>query len=89
MTEPLVPPKRKNPVVRSRQPVLPPWGRSRVALGLTAAAARGQFELQQCDECGRVQYPPREMCDGCLSNDLTWTEQDGAGEVLSETVLRD
>ena len=88
MTEPLVPPKRKNPVVRSRQPVLPPWGRSRVALGLTAAAARGQFELQQCDECGRVQYPPREMCDGCLSNDLTWTEQDGAGEVLSETVLQ-
>jgi len=68
--------------------VLPPWGRSRVALGLTAAAARGQFELQQCDECGRVQYPPREMCDGCLSNDLTWTPQSGAGEVLSETVLQ-
>ena len=88
MTERLTRPKRKNPVVRTRQPVLPPWGRSRVALGLTAAAARGVFSLQCCDECGRVQYPPREMCDGCLSIELTWTEQGGAGELLSETVLQ-
>ena len=88
MTEPLTKPKRKNPVVRSRQPVLPPWGRSRVALGLTAAAARGRFELQQCRDCGRVQYPPREVCDGCLSIELSWSEQSGAGELLAETVLR-
>ena len=87
MTEPLRPTKRKNPVLRTRQPILPPWGRSRVALGLTAAAARGRFELQKCDECARVIYPPREMCDGCLGIDLTWVEQDGEGELLSETTL--
>ena len=34
-------PKRKNPLRRTRQPTLPPAARSRVALGLTAAAARG------------------------------------------------
>jgi hypothetical protein len=55
-------PKRKNPILRTRLPTLPPAARSRVALGLTAAAALGRFELQQCRECGMVQYPPREAC---------------------------
>jgi hypothetical protein len=48
MTAPLPRPKRKNPLLRTRQPTLPPGGRSRVALGLTAAAALGRFELQTC-----------------------------------------
>jgi len=62
--------------------------RSRVALGLTAAAARGRFELQVCRDCGAVQYPPREVCRVCLSHRLIWRPQDGRGELLSETVLR-
>ena len=61
-------PKRKNPVLRTRLPTLPPAARSRVALGLTAAAALGRFELQQCRDCGTVQYPPREACQKCLSS---------------------
>ena len=32
-----MPPKRKNPILRTRLPTVPPAGRSRVALGLTAA----------------------------------------------------
>ncbi|MCP5179949.1 MAG: SDR family NAD(P)-dependent oxidoreductase [Pseudomonadales bacterium] len=87
MTDALTPPPRKNPILRTRAPVLPPWTRSRVGLGLTAAAARGVFALQTCDECGRTQYPPREMCDGCLCPQLTWTPQDGAGTLLSLTTL--
>lgn len=87
MTTPLQRPQRKNPVVKTRQPVLPPWGRSRVGLGLTAAAARGQFELQRCEDCGRVQYPPREVCDGCVGVELCWVAQGGEGELLSATVL--
>ena len=87
MTEPLRRPKRKNPILRTRLPVVPPWTRSRVALGMTAAAARGSFELQQCSECGRTQYPPREMCSGCLSVDLAWTPVDGSGELIAETEL--
>ncbi|HLB16524.1 MAG TPA: zinc ribbon domain-containing protein, partial [Burkholderiales bacterium] len=62
MTQPLVRPKRKNPVLRTRLPTLPPGTRSRVALGLTAAAAEGRFALQVCRDCGAVQYPPREAC---------------------------
>jgi NAD(P)-dependent dehydrogenase (short-subunit alcohol dehydrogenase family)/uncharacterized OB-fold protein len=79
--------KRKNPILRTRVPLLPPFGRSRVALGLTAAAALGRFELQVCTECGTVQYPPREACHRCLSLELEWQPQSGGGELISETVL--
>ena len=41
MAESLNRPKRKNPVLRTRLPTLPPGARSRIALGLTAAAALG------------------------------------------------
>jgi NAD(P)-dependent dehydrogenase (short-subunit alcohol dehydrogenase family)/uncharacterized OB-fold protein len=80
-------PKRKNPVLRTRLPTLPPAARSRVALGLTAAAALGRFELQQCRECGMVQYPPREACQSCLSVNLIWKIQKPDGELLAQTVL--
>jgi NAD(P)-dependent dehydrogenase (short-subunit alcohol dehydrogenase family)/uncharacterized OB-fold protein len=79
--------KRKNPVLRTRLPTLPPAARSRVALGLTAAAALGRFELQQCRECGTVQYPPREACQKCLSVLLDWKTQPPGGELLAQTVL--
>ena len=87
MTMPLMRPKRKNPVLRTRLPTLPPGQRGRVALGMTAAAAEGRFELQVCDDCGAVQYPPREACHRCLSTAWKWREQSGEGELLSQTTL--
>jgi len=87
MTMPLMRPRRKNPLLRTRLPTLPPGQRGRVALGMTAAAAEGRFELQQCDDCGAIQYPPREACHRCLSVQLKWREQSGAGELLSQTTL--
>jgi NAD(P)-dependent dehydrogenase (short-subunit alcohol dehydrogenase family)/uncharacterized OB-fold protein len=80
-------PKRKNPILRTRLPTLPPGARSRIALGLTAAAAEGRFALQACRDCGSVQYPPRESCGVCLSVSLSWKSQDGKGELISETTL--
>ncbi len=79
--------KKKNPILRTRLPTLPPSARSRVALGLTAAAALGRFELQQCGDCGAVQYPPREACQRCLSIRLIWKNETGQGELLAATVL--
>ena len=87
MTMPLMRPKRKNPMLRTRQMNLPPWARGRVALGITAAAAEGRFELQTCEDCGTVQYPPREACCKCLSPRLQWREQSGEGQLLSSTTL--
>jgi NAD(P)-dependent dehydrogenase (short-subunit alcohol dehydrogenase family)/uncharacterized OB-fold protein len=66
---------------------LPPSARSRTALGLTAAAALGQFKLQVCGACGAVQYPARETCQQCLSGTLRWRDQSGAGELIAETTL--
>jgi NAD(P)-dependent dehydrogenase (short-subunit alcohol dehydrogenase family)/uncharacterized OB-fold protein len=79
--------RKKNPVLRTRLPTLPPAARSRVALGLTAAAALGRFELQQCRDCAAVQYPPREACEKCLSVRLSWRQQDDKGELLAATLL--
>lgn len=87
MTMPLMRPPRKNPVLRTRQMNLPPGARGRVALGLTAAAAEGRFELQTCEDCGTVQYPPREVCHKCLSAALRWRAQGGEGELLGSTTL--
>lgn len=85
--EPLVRPKRKDPLAKTRLPMLPPGARSRAALGLTAAAALGRFELQVCADCGAVQYPAREACSRCLSGRLRWRRQDGAGELIADTTI--
>jgi NAD(P)-dependent dehydrogenase (short-subunit alcohol dehydrogenase family)/uncharacterized OB-fold protein len=87
MTMPLMKPRRKNPVRRTRQMNVPPWARGRVAMGLTAAAAEGRFELQVCADCGAVQYPPREACGHCLSPRLAWRAQSGTGTLLALTTL--
>ena len=87
MTMPLMRPKRKNPVLRTPQINLPPGARGRIALGLTAAAAAGRFELQTCVDCSAVQYPPREACHRCLSARLKWRAQSGDGELLATTTL--
>ena len=68
-------------------PRLPPAMRSRAALGLTAAAALGRFQLQVCADCGAVQYPPRETCHRCLSDRLPWKDQTGSGELIAETTV--
>lgn len=60
---------------------------SRAALRMTKAAAAGRFELQQCKECGTVQYPARDACHRCLSVELVWTIQPAAGRLISETTL--
>ena len=87
MTEPLTRPKPRDPVRALRRPTLPPGARSRAALRLAAAAAEGRFELQTCHDCAAVQYPPRAACHKCLSHRLEWRETDGAGELISDTVL--
>jgi NAD(P)-dependent dehydrogenase (short-subunit alcohol dehydrogenase family)/uncharacterized OB-fold protein len=88
MTMPLMRPRRKNPVLRTRTINLPPSARGRTALGLTAAAAEGRLMLQVCEQCQAVQYPPREACQRCLSEHLPWREVDGAGQLLAITILR-
>ncbi|TFL15717.1 SDR family NAD(P)-dependent oxidoreductase [Pusillimonas caeni] len=87
MTEPLSKPRKKDPIARTRRPTHPPASRSRRAQGLTAAAALGRFDLQVCQACSAVQYPSREVCHACLSDQLRWQPVDPSGRLLATTTL--
>ncbi|MGV6876142.1 SDR family NAD(P)-dependent oxidoreductase [Pseudochelatococcus sp. B33] len=88
MIDPLVPPRRKDPLRRTRQPTLPPAERSRKAHGLIRPAAEGRFMLPRCRECGTFHYPPREACPKCLSFDVKLAEAPAGGVLASETTIR-
>ena len=88
MTDALRPPPKKDPQKRTVTPTLPPSIRSRAALGLSAAAAEGRFALQDCAECGALQYPPRDACSRCLSTGLRWRDVNPGGTLLAETTIR-
>jgi len=88
VTRPLEPPKRKNPLKKTKQPLYPQSIRSRTAQGLTAAAALGRFELQKCLDCDAVIYPPRDVCPKCLSARVPFVPVRNGGQVLAETTIR-
>jgi NAD(P)-dependent dehydrogenase (short-subunit alcohol dehydrogenase family)/uncharacterized OB-fold protein len=88
VSTPLGRPKRKNPLARTRLPLLPQGARSRTAHGLTAAAAEGRFALQVCENCAHVPYPPRDACPRCLSARLTFGDVDPNGRLIAETTIR-
>jgi NAD(P)-dependent dehydrogenase (short-subunit alcohol dehydrogenase family)/uncharacterized OB-fold protein len=88
VTEPLVRPRRKNPLKRTRLPLRPQGVRSRTAHGLTAAAAEGRFALQVCLDCNAVIYPPRDACPSCLSARLPFRDVARGGTLLAETAVR-
>jgi NAD(P)-dependent dehydrogenase (short-subunit alcohol dehydrogenase family)/uncharacterized OB-fold protein len=88
MTQPLTRPKRKNPLRKTRLPLSPHAVRSRTAHGLTAAAARGRFELQVCLDCKAVIYPVRDACPACLSARVAFAPVANGGIVLAETTVR-
>ncbi|WP_271605115.1 SDR family NAD(P)-dependent oxidoreductase [Bradyrhizobium sp. CCBAU 11434] len=88
MIDPIKPPRRKNPLLRTRLPASPPRARSRTSHGFTRAAAEGRFMLQRCDACGSFAYPAREACPSCLSSDLPFVDAPRRGLLLAETTAR-
>jgi len=88
MIDPIKPPRRKNPLLRTRLPASPPRSRSRTSHGFTRAAAEGRFMLQRCGGCGAFTYPAREACPSCLSPDLAFTDAPRRGVLLAETTAR-
>lgn len=67
---------------------VPPMVRSKTAAGLLIGAVSGQFILQECVECGTVQYPPRDACHDCLGDSMAWGEVDPTGTLIAETFIR-
>lgn len=47
----------------------------------------GELLLNECDDCGLVYYYPRALCPECFSDDVSWREASGTGEVYSYTTV--
>jgi uncharacterized OB-fold protein len=52
------------------------------------SAARRQFVIQRCLECGHWVFYPRVACPYCLSAALEWRKASGRGELLSYALVQ-
>jgi uncharacterized OB-fold protein len=41
----------------------------------------------KCNKCGTVLLPPKPMCTNCLSTNLKWIKLEGAGKLVSYTII--
>lgn len=48
----------------------------------------GRIEMQTCERCGRVCFPPRTHCPNCGAQTLSWRAIAGTGTVYATTVIR-
>lgn len=63
---------------------------SKMSAAMTEFASRAngeRLELQQCDACGAIQWPPRDVCGACWSDALQWREVPPSGALLATTML--
>jgi len=49
------------------------------------ALSEGRFELQRCDACETLRWPPRAICNRCHSFDATWGEVPRNGRIVAWT----
>lgn len=61
---------------------------SPIVQGFRDGLARGSLLIQKCNSCDQLNMYPRYACPHCQSDDLGWQEADGAGMLMSVTVLR-
>ena len=47
--------------------------------------AQGQFCIPECGECGKVVWPPSDMCDGCLGGEIRLREGPFEGVVVASS----
>jgi uncharacterized OB-fold protein len=77
--------KLNRPSLRER--ARPPKQRTAMGQTFTSANYTGVLVMQYCQQCGVVQYPPREICQDCLGDELTWRETSTTGYILSRIEL--
>ena len=51
------------------------------------AAKEGRLVLQQCSDCGHVDFMPRHLCPACWSEKRTWIDAVGTGTVHSFSIV--
>lgn len=52
-----------------------------------AATARNLLMVRRCADCGRYQWPPREVCVRCLGSNFDWVEASPRGRLHTWTVV--
>ena len=48
---------------------------------------KSKLKLSKCKQCRIFQFPPRDLCSHCLSEDLTWEVIEPYGVVIAETLI--
>ena len=61
---------------------------SGLADAFNEALAEGRLTIQSCNNCGKPNMWPRYRCPFCQSADLGWRDADGAGTLVSYSVVR-
>lgn len=64
------------------KPVISRWSEE-----FWAGLDRGEFLLQNCNECGTLQGYPKPRCKACGSTDLGWLPSSGTATVYSWTTV--
>jgi len=49
--------------------------------------AGGRLETTQCEDCGRLSFPPKPFCPHCWSKRIVWAPLSGRGTLYSQTVV--
>ncbi len=48
---------------------------------------RHELLLQKCDDCGAFRFPPRILCDKCMSMNFKWVKASGKGKVYTFSII--
>ena len=46
----------------------------------------GKLTTTKCRNCGKINWPQRVICNGCVSDDLEWIDMPKKGKIYSYTV---
>jgi uncharacterized protein len=47
----------------------------------------GHLQVQRCEACGHLRFPPSPVCPRCLGDRCSWVGTSGTGEILSYVVF--
>jgi uncharacterized OB-fold protein len=50
-------------------------------------ARNGRLVVQKCESCGKLRFPPAQVCAECMSRNLSWVAVSGRGMVYSYTIM--
>ncbi len=53
-----------------------------------AAARDGKLLIKTCNACNKVHWYPRAICPRCFSDQTSWSEAKGTGQIYSFSVMK-